>query len=304
MRKVVITGINGFIGNHMAQKCIQAGYKVVGIDINSTSNIDTIEYYQLNLMNDSIDSILEKHFPFILIHCAGMADVNYSMQYPDSDFATNVVVTRKILYSVKNHSENTIVIFLSSASVYGNPINLPISEKDKKNPISPYALHKVISENICEYFVKQHNIDIRILRIFSAYGIGLKKQIFWDMGQKIKKYNKLELFGTGQETRDFIYIDDLVNAIQLVMESEREEEAIYNIANGNEISIKNVAEIFIEKCGLGKELILFNNIVRPGNPQCWCADIHKIKKLGYKPEINIHIGIEKYVEWIRSLGII
>ncbi len=303
-KNILITGVNGFIGSHMAGKCLNDGYKVIGIDVNSISVIDEIKYYQLNLYEDSIDDILKIYRPFALIHCAGMADVNYSIQHSDSDFVSNVVIARKVLYSVKNVSDNTRFIFLSSAGVYGNPISNPINEKHEKNPISPYALHKVLAEDICWYFVRQFNIDVRILRVFSAYGVGLKKQIFWDMGQKIKKYGKLELFGTGMETRDFIYIDDLVCAIQLIMETEKTDEVIYNVANGLEIKIRDIAEIFCQKCGISNDLILFNGYERQGNPVNWCADIEKIKVLGYEPQINIHMGISEYVTWLRSIEIL
>lgn len=303
-KKIIITGVNGFIGSHMAGKCLLGGYDVVGIDVASTSRMDNIAYYQLNLYEDSIVDILRKNKPFALIHCAGMADVNYSVQHPDSDFASNVVISRKILYAIKDSGQQIIAVFLSSAGVYGNPITNPIDENHAKRPISPYALHKIMVEDMCEYFVRQHNLDIRILRIFSAYGAGLKKQIFWDMGQKIKKYHKLELFGTGKETRDFIYIDDLVCAIQLVMETEKPPEIIYNVANGVEISIKNVAEIFCAECGLPEELISFNQCERLGNPVNWCADISRIKSLGYEPRIQIHVGIERYVAWLRQIEMI
>lgn len=303
-KKIIITGVNGFIGSYMAQKCLLCGYDVIGIDVASTSVINNVEYYQLNLSEDSIDDILKTYKPFALIHCAGMADVNYSVQHPNSDFVSNVVISRKVLYSIKNVSSETIFVYLSSAGVYGNPIKNPIDEKHEKNPISPYALHKSLVEVICEYFVKQYNIDIRILRIFSAYGVGLKKQIFWDMGQKIRRYNKLELFGTGDETRDFIYIEDLVSAILLIVEAERRDDFTYNVANGIEISIRNIAEIFCDKCGLSKDQIIFNQCERSGNPKNWCADVSRIKELGYEPKIDIVVGIEKYVAWLRKIEII
>lgn len=303
-KKIIITGVNGFIGGHLASRCMLNGFDVLGIDIASTSKIDGIKYYQRNLCEDSLDDILMSFTPFALIHCAGMADVNYSVQYPDNDFVSNVIVARKVLYSIKNNSRNTIFIFLSSASVYGNPISNPIDECHKRNPISPYALHKVLVEDICWYFVRQYDIDVRILRVFSAYGVGLKKQIFWDMGQKIKKYGKLELFGTGEETRDFIYIDDLECVIQMIMETDRTDEIVYNVANGIEISIRNVAEIFCEKCGINKNLISFNGCERQGNPINWCADIKRIKRLGYRSKVDINMGIAEYVEWLRKIKII
>lgn len=303
-KKIVITGVNGFIGSHFANKCILNGFDVWGIDMASTSTVDGIKYQQMNLCEDLLDNILLTFKPFALIHCAGMADVNYSVQYPDSDFVSNVVVARKVLYSIKNVSRNTIFIFLSSAGVYGNPIYLPIDEMHEKNPISPYALHKGLVEDICWFFVRQHGIDVRILRIFSAYGGGLKKQIFWDMGQKIRNYGKLELFGTGEETRDFIHIDDLCCAIQMIMETERTNEIIYNVANGIEISIRNVAEIFSEKCGINKNLISFNGCERQGNPTNWCADIRRIKSLGYQSKVDIDMGVTEYVEWLIKMKII
>ena len=303
-KTIIITGVNGFIGSHMAQKCLQAGYWVIGIDIVPCIYMDKMEYYQLDLLHKPMDEILKQSRPYALIHCAGLADVNYSMKYPDRDFDSNVVISRNILYSLKNYSAQTMFLFLSSAGVYGNPDQNPIDEYCEKNPISPYALHKAIVEDMCEYFVKQHDMDIRILRVFSAYGAGLKKQLFWDMGQKVKQYGRLELFGTGAETRDYIYIDDLVRVIQIIMHAQKEKEIIYNIANGIEVSIRRAAEIFADKCGMNKNAITFSNQTREGNPVNWCANIDKLKTLGYKPEVDIDSGIGKYVEWLKQMGII
>lgn len=303
-KTVIITGINGFIGSHIAQKCIQDGYRVIGIDIAKQCDIDGTAYCQLDLFRDLIDDILKQNKPFALIHCAGLADVNYSVKYPGRDFDSNVVISKNVLYSVKQYAPETRFMFLSSAGVYGNPDKNPIDEHCEKNPISPYALHKALVEEMCQYFVKQHDMDIRILRIFSAYGAGLRKQIFWDMGQKVKEHGRLELFGTGKETRDFIYIDDLVRVIQLIMQSQREEEFIYNIANGKESSIREIAEIFADKCGMDRGLITFSHHAREGNPANWCADIRKLRHLGYVPSVDIDLGITKYVEWLREIDII
>lgn len=303
-KTIIITGVNGFIGRHMACKCLQDGYRVIGVDIVPGRFMEEIEYHQIDLLQNSMDEILKKSKPYALIHCAGLADVNYSVKYPDRDFDSNVVISRNILYSLKEYSAQTMFLFLSSAGVYGNPSQNPIDESCEKNPISPYALHKAIVEEMCQYFVKQYDMDIRILRVFSAYGAGLRKQLFWDMGQKVKACGRLALFGTGAETRDFIYIDDLVRGIQLIMYAQRDEEIIYNVANGMEISIRRAAEIFVDKCGLDRAVITFSNQTREGNPVNWCANIDKLKRLGYKPEVDIDSGIGKYVEWLKRTGII
>lgn len=297
--KILITGVNGFIGRYLSRECIRYGLDVIGIGREPASIVYGIKYHQMDLYTDSIDKLLRQYEPDAVIHCAGVADVNYSISYPDRDFALNVMVSRKILYTIKECLPNARFIFLSSAAVYGNPQKLPVTENDRLNPISPYALHKMLVENICQYFVKQFDLDIRILRIFSAYGNGLKKQIFWDMGQKISKLGQLEMFGTGNETRDFIHIADLVNAIFLILNAPRENEVIYNVANGNEISIRKAAEIFCEKFGKEAEIIKFNNHAREGNPLNWCADISRLKKLGYVQKVEIEYGIQKYVEWLK-----
>lgn len=299
-KTVLVTGVNGFIGSNVAQLYLGRGYDVIGVDLALVSLVEGVIYYQLNLLSDDINAILLKYKPYAVIHCAGMADVNYSIKHPESDFYQNVVISRKILYSLKENSEKTRFVFLSSASVYGNPIDLPIKEEVHRTPISPYALHKKLVEEICQYFIAQYGMDIKILRIFSAYGNGLKKQIFWDMAQKIRTTGRLELFGTGNETRDFIHINDLVKAIFLIANSEEKKEVIYNVANGEEISIKNVAQIFCQVLELDYNIIQFNRQQRIGNPNNWCANIEKLRELGYRQEVSIEDGIKAYVGWLKT----
>lgn len=301
---ILITGVNGFIGSNLAKECVKRGYNVIGIDIASTTIIPQICYHQLNLYTDSIDAIVTLYKPYAVIHCAGMADVGYSVKHPESDFISNVIVSRNVLYSIKDCSKKSRFIYLSSAAVYGDPSVTPINEKVERNPISPYALHKTLVEDMCWYFIRQYDMDIRILRIFSAYGNGLRKQIFWDMGQKLAKTKQLELFGTGNETRDFIHIRDLVDAILLVMNVTDTSERIYNIANGKENSIRKITEIFCCVLGLKADIINFNQQTRAGNPTHWCADISKLLALGYSQTISIEKGIEEYVNWLKEEKII
>lgn len=301
MKNIIITGVNGFIGSHVAKQCMENRYNVIGTDINPVSTTKGILYTQLNLISDDIDELIKKYEPYAIIHCAGMADVNYSMEHPDSDFVSNVMITRKILYSVKKYASDTKFIYMSSAGVYGNALELPIKEDFTLNPISPYALHKVIVEDICSYFIRQFNLDIRILRIFSTYGSGLRKQIFWDMGQKIKNTGSLKLFGTGNETRDFIHIDDLVKVVMLIMEAPGSDTYIFNVANGEEVKISEVARIFCNKMGYPDDIISFSQVTRVGNPSNWRADISRIKALGYQQAVSLSSGIERYAVWLQSI---
>ena len=177
---VLVTGVNGFIGSHVSSYLNELGYEVYGIGREQITLAKGIKYYKIDLLLDNCEELLKEINPSFIIHCAGQADVNHSVKYPDSDFEVNVILTRKLLYEIVSSIPNTTFVFLSSAAVYGNPLSLPISESSSLNPISPYALHKVLIENICTYFSEQYGLSIKILRIFSVYGAGLSKQLFWD----------------------------------------------------------------------------------------------------------------------------
>lgn len=296
--KVLVTGVNGFIGTHMAEKLKKNGHVVTGIDISNAQNDCTTDFYVLDILKEDVQAILQNICPDIIIHCAGLANVSFSLEQPIVDFQANTVIVYRLLEGMRQCGlTKSRFVLLSSAAVYGQPNRLPIRETDELKPMSPYALHKKMAEDVCLYYVNNYNFNIRILRVFSAYGPGLKKQIFWDMYQKIKKNGSLELFGTGEESRDYIYIDDLVEAIFLVALDEKSDYVIWNVANGEEVFIKDIAAIFARKLNLPLELVRFTGRIREGDPVNWCADVSRIKSLNFHSKINIIDGIEKYVEW-------
>ncbi len=295
--KVLVTGAGGFIGKKTAQYFLNKGYEVEGWDLCESDRPFPIKTVDMMNYSDVI-SELKRISPAIVIHCAGCANVGESVKNPERDFKGNVSITHNLLFALEECKLNSRVVFLSSASVYGNPYKLPISEEDVLKPLSPYALHKEMCENICSFFVSNYGMDIKIARVFSAYGEGLKKQIFWDMYQK-SRLGKLEMFGSGNESRDYIHVDDVVQAIFLLAVTET-EDYIFNIANGEEITIRCVTEIFADAAGIEKDNIVFNGIVREGDPLNWKADISRIQKIGYKKSVDINSGIKGYYDWVTN----
>lgn len=298
IKKVLITGCNGFIGYNLVNYYNSLEYDVYGIDLFNNVVKDRCKFFECNMITEDVSSIYKEISPDIFIHCAGNANVGVSIQNPKFDYDSNVKVLYKTLASLEKEAINTKFIFLSSAAVYGNPMNLPITEEHELNPISPYGLHKKMCEDICTYYKNVKKIDASIVRIFSAYGAGLKKQIFWDMYKKYKTYGYIELFGTGNETRDFINIKDIVRAIDLIANSSS-YKFIYNIANGEEISIKYLAQKYADVLGIERDKITFNNKVKKGDPINWKADISKLKELGYEKTINLKDGIKSYIDWVK-----
>ncbi len=299
-KKVFVTGSKGFIGTHLANFFHSNGYEVYGCSRNGQGN-EPWQTIALDLLYDEdVVSVLKEIRPSLVLHCAGVADVGRSILQPELDFCNNVAATHNLFFALhKLQTTDLRVVFLSSAGVYGNPNSLPISETMPLNPLSPYALHKVMCEEICNYFANNYKLDVKIARIFSAYGEGLRKQIFWDMYRKIKKTGHLEMFGTGDESRDYIYIDDLVQAIYLIATSDSQHR-VYNVANGIETTIRQAAETFAEICDLSRSKVHFLGTEKEGNPRNWRADIKRLQNLGYRRKINFIDGLRNYREWVEQ----
>ena len=187
---------------------------------------------------------------------------------------------------------------IKQAAVYGNPVLLPVSEESALQPQSPYGYHKLLSENICKKYFHLYNIPILILRPFSVYGNRLKKQIVWDVCHKMKNNDTIEMFGTGNESRDFIHIDDLLNCIDLLIKNANFCADIINIGNGDEVKIKDLVTL-IRNHYPNKEVV-FTNTTRIGDPLNWKADIAKLKKIGYKRSVSLVDGISQYINWFND----
>ena len=234
MKKILVTGAAGFIGKEAAAMFLREGYAVTGWD--RTDSADLFPILCVDMTDEeAVNRALEAAKPDIIIHCAGSADVGKSVENPYADYTGNVTITHNLLFAMHRAGlEKVRMVFLSSASVYGNPQKLPVTEDAPLNPLSPYAVHKVMCEVMCRYFSEHHNMNIRIARVFSAYGAGLRKQIFWDMYRKLENTGRLDMFGTGNESRDYIHVKDLIQAIYLLATTD-DDQLIYNVANGEEI---------------------------------------------------------------------
>lgn len=300
MKRVLITGAAGFIGSKLAEK-------LKGDDNNIIFLCDKILGNNSNCCEVDLTNIIETREyihcikPDIIFHCAGNANVQSSIAHPQQDFNSNVVTINNLLLSLlEEKMSNVKVVFLSSAAVYGNPNILPMGENEKLNPLSPYALDKMICENILYYYSKNHGFKVKIARIFSCYGEGLKKQILWDMFTKFKKTGELRMFGTGQESRDYIHVDDVTNCL-ILLSKDDSNEIIYNICNNEETKITTIVNMFAETMNINKSLISFSELTRNGEPINWCGSNQKIVKLGYKKTVELQDGISRYCKWLRTV---
>ena len=300
-RKIVITGVNGFLGKS-AKEYFESEYDITGLDLAAkySGESDSLSYYQCNMSQETAElaSIFTNVQPEVVLHCAGSANVGASVVSPMADLDGNLHSLYQLLLAMKSFEKRPKIIFFSSAGVYGNPSRLPVCETAVPAPVSPYGLHKQMAEQLCNYYNRVHGYRIRGIRIFSAYGSGLRKQLLWDIYQKYQNTGRIDLFGTGEETRDFIHVSDIMQALRLILDYDGPEE-IFNVANGEEVSIRRLAEIYAGILGESVNIVGFNGETKPGDPKNWCADISLLKKLGYKREMDLEDGISDYVNWVR-----
>lgn len=296
--EILIIGSKGFIGSNALRyfQSISENH-VFGCDVMVDYNEP--DYFLLDAADNSFNDLFEQHQFDVCINCSGAASVPDSMCHPLRDFLLNTSNVYQILDAIRRFNPDCRFVNLSSAAVYGNPENFPITENTLLRPVSPYGLHKKMAEDICSEFSKYFKIKTCSLRIFSAYGNGLRKQLFWDLYKKSKGSNKVELYGNGLESRDFVYVEDISNALDVIIKRADFISEPYNLATGREIRIRDAVENFYNILGWDGEVI-FTGTHREGDPDNWCADIGKILSLGFEPVFGLSEGLSKYIEWLKE----
>lgn len=292
---VLIIGSKGFIGRHLYSYFGSKGHKVWGADVIADYSGEG-NYFLIDVSNSDFNTVFSQTSFDLCINCSGAASVPDSIRNPYRDYSLNTVNVFRILEAIRKRQPGCSFLNLSSAAVYGNPLRLPVAEDAPVAPMSPYGIHKLQAEQICSEFNEFYNIPTCSVRIFSVYGPGLRKQLFWDLHNKISSGIPFTLFGTGNESRDFIYVTDLAKAIETVIEAKAFGGDIINIANGQEIRIKDVVEIYAGFFNHNQRWS-FSGEVREGDPLNWQADISKLRSLGYSPVVDMKSGLQTYFEW-------
>jgi nucleoside-diphosphate-sugar epimerase len=291
MEKILITGSTGFIGTNLIRK-LKSNFKIIGI-----SNKSKIKG---NHIKKDITKISTKNIPrgiTTIIHLAAIADVNYCDLHPEKCFKTNVIGTEKILRIARDIGAK--VIFVSTSHVYGKPQSNPVKEKHTTNPNSMYSISKIMGEELCKKYSELFNMDISIARIFSVYGPNSQKYLV--INKIIKKSIESEKIELGNifPRRDFIYIDDVVNAIEKILFATKGFK-IFNVGTGKSLSISNVCKI-IEK-NIDKKIMIEKSetLIRNNEISNIFADIHKLKQTGWKQENSMEEGILKTITWFNK----
>ncbi len=309
--KCLVTGGAGFIGSHLVKNLLKKGYEVACLD-----NLDS--FYDVTIKRQNIEPFMHNgDFSFVegsildkrilrrcmkdvdyVFHMAAKASVSLSMKEPIATHRVNATGTLKVL-DAANAANVKKVINISSSAVYGKVSRLPMGESHHALTLSFYGASKICAENYCEMYAQTFGMDIVSLRYFNVYGPSMRPDLAISLfTNKAMKGEDITIFGNGAKSRDFIYIDDVIDATTLVM---KKGSGVYNIGSGEAISIKNLAEMIIKACGSTSRIVFIEGVA--GEMQHTLADTSKAKsELGFEARITLEEGIERYMSSLSTVS--
>jgi UDP-glucose 4-epimerase len=291
--KILVVGSNGFIGSHVAAH-LGDHHSVATADITPAAGS---EHYLIDADAPDFDTLIAAARPDVCINCTGAADVGASIRMPALDFTLNVLRVEQLLEALRRQAPGARFIHFSSAAIYGNPVQIPTPETCAPAPISPYGWHKLQAELVCREYAELHGVGTLSLRVFSAFGPGLRRQLLWDIWRKSRQGSRLTLFGTGEEARDFIYVKDLARCVGLLIERAVFDGSAVNVAGGTMVTVRTVAETLLRAVGWDGE-ILFSQELRRGDPTIWQADLSYLRHLGYRAAYSFESAVEELAPWL------
>jgi UDP-glucose 4-epimerase len=305
MSKVLVTGGAGFIGSHLVDKLISEGFEVTILDDLSSGKTENLNLKNVRihfLRGDVRDKETVRkalgNVDFVF-HLAAKIDVHFSVKEP---LLVNDINLNGSLCLLNESTRQNVrrFIFASSCAVYGEPIYVPTDEEHPTNPLSPYAASKLAVENYCQVFSKIYGFDTVCMRFFNVYGP--RQQVGPYSGVIIRFINRLKqskppiIFGDGTQTRDFVHVKDVVEALFKTIGLRKCSGDKINIGSGKETSIMELAELIIKKFGLKNVKPVFDNSVSYDIKRS-CANIEKAKHmLGYEPRISLEDGLDTLID--------
>ena len=297
----LVTGAYGFVGRHVARALAARGAHVVGIGHGSWGRREwrswgVAEWHTAELTVDSLTTYGGD--PEQVFHCAGSGSVAFSMTHPMQDWQRTVGSTLAVLEYLRVQRPAARLVIPSSAGVYGVAERMPIRIGDSLAPASPYGVHKKMAEDLCRSYGRHFGVHSARVRLFSVYGVGIRKQLLWDACTKLSR-GQASFGGTGMETRDWLHVED---AAQLLLVAAAHSSAacpVVNGATGEAVSIREVVGLIAARLGGGAKPA-FSGTARAGDPAHYQADVSEARSWGWAPQLDRVAEMNAYVDWFKD----
>ncbi len=301
LRKALVTGAYGFIGRHVARSLASDGFEVRAIGHglwgrDEWRNWGIIDWHLGDVTLDTL--ITYGGEPDLIFHCAGSGSVSFSMASPYQDYQRTVATTHCVLEYIRSVRTAAALVLPSSAAVYGITQATPISVNAPLEPASPYGTHKKIAEDLCRSYGRHFGVRSLLVRLFSIYGIGLRKQLLWDACNKIAA-GDLKFSGTGDETRDWLHVEDAASLMIHGAQHAAARGTVINGGTGDATRIAAIVGAVAEDLG-SPQPPHFSGNARPGDPAHYQADVDQAIRWGWKPTRHLRDEIRLYVRWFKD----
>lgn len=314
---ILVTGAAGFIGAHLSKRLILENHNVIGIDnfnnyydislkqnrIKNLINDETFDCFNIDLCDtEKLKEVFDNNSFDVVINLAAQAGVRYSIENPDAYSESNLVGFMNILEAVRNNDIKHL-IYASSSSVYGNSDDLPYKETHVVNkPISLYAATKVANELLAHSYSHLYNFSTTGLRFFTVYGPwGRPDMAYFSFCKNIIERKPINVFAEGLLKRDFTYIDDIVNGINLILNKKisKPRSEIFNLGNNKPVVVLDFIKILENH--LNKEAVINFLPMQPGDVEQTFADLNKVKSYtSFSPKTSIDSGLLKFCKWYKD----
>jgi UDP-glucose 4-epimerase len=258
-------------------------------------------WLEADVSADALREVTRGATPAAFVHCAGSGVVGFAYEFPFEDYRRGVVSAALLLEHVRAcHKAEPRVVLVSSAAVYGDQGVVDLVETNARSPISPYGFDKVAAENLCDAYSRFFGVRTSVVRLFSVYGEGLRKQLLWDAMSKFSR-GESRFFGTGDELRDWIHVED---AAALLCAAAMSAQPAFGVYNGGHVkaTTRQVLTELARWHGAGATPE-FTGETHVGNPRCLTANWqHAERQLCWSPRIRLDEGLERYARWFKSLA--
>jgi UDP-glucose 4-epimerase len=322
--RVLVTGAAGFIGSHLVDRLVSEGNEVHGIDDMSSgamanlddarrSNLGKFHFHRLDITSTALGEYIGRSKPEIIFHLAAQVDVRKSVKDPIHDAMVNVIGTLNLLESARRSGTRKVIFTSSGGCIYGEPdeSRLPVTEDQvylpEALPESPYGVSKKVVLDYLRYYKEMQGLDYTALALANVYGprqepaseVGLEGQVVAIFARRMLARRPTTIYGDGSQTRDFVYVDDVVSAFMAAR--EKGDGELINVGSGKELSVAELHGRLTELTGNRFEPIFAG--ARPGELQRIYVDAAKaLEVLGWRPTVELEEGLKQTVAWFRANG--